>query len=335
MRKNVKRVLVVIGVIGLCVFLFQSNDLAVSKDPDYPTRPINFYYGFAAGGQGDISSRALFESAEKDLGQPFISISKPGAAGSIAVTQVINSKPDGYTLGLALISSLFVAPFSAEAEYKDLSGLTMIANFGGVQWVFVVKSDSPWKTWKEFVEWARKNPGAGKIGIIGAKSVVGTGIGLWQVEKKEKVAFTCVPFKGGNAEMVPATLRGDITAFAGAPDHIAMNYVKEGKLRILAYLGSEKVPGYENVPTFPELYGYVMPNIWGVVGPKGLPDYVLKKLDNAFAKAVKSPNFITVMNRLEVPIVYMDRAQMTKYVDENFRQLGEIMKAMKAEETKK
>ena len=332
MKKNAKKIWVVMGVFGLFFFLFLSNDLACAKDPDYPTRPINFYIGFGAGGPGDLLARAFIEPAGKFLGQPFIPILKPGAAGSIAVMAVINSKPDGYALGVVMASGIFVAPFSVEAEYKDIAGLTMLSNFGGGCHVFMVRNDAPWKTWKEFIEWARKNPRGAKIGIIGAKSVTSTGIALWQVEKKEQVEFTCVPFKGGNAEMIPATLGGVITGFAGGADAINMQYVSEGKLRILTYLGAEKVPGYENIPSCPEMYGISMPNVQGVVGPKGIPDYVLKKLDDAFAYAVKNPDFISAMKRLGTPVIYMDRAQMNKYVEENFQKFGEVMKAMKAEE---
>jgi tripartite-type tricarboxylate transporter receptor subunit TctC len=111
-------------------------------------------------------------------------------------------------------------------------------------------------------------------------------------------------------------------------------YIKEGKLRVLSYLGKDKVPGYEDVPSLYELYGFAIPNLLGIFGPKGLPDYVLKKLDDAFAKAVKDSDFVSVMNRMYTPIVYMDRTQMNKYIEETLPKVGEIMKILKAEEAK-
>jgi len=94
------------------------------------------------------------------------------------------------------------------------------------------------------------------------------------------------------------------------------------------------MPGYENIPSLQELYGFSVPNLMGIFGPKGLPDYVLKKLDDVFAKAVKDPEFINVMNRMYTSVVYMDRTHVNKYVDETFPKFGEIIKILKAEEAK-
>lgn len=114
-----------------------------------------------------------------------------------------------------------------------------------------------------------------------------------------------------------------------------MPYIKEGKLRILAFLGTQKGPGYEKIPTLEELYGLVPPaDLMGVFGPRGLPSYVLRKLDDAFAKTVRDPNFVNYMNRMYTPIVYMDRSQINKYIEEKLPKVGEIMKMLKAEEAK-
>jgi tripartite-type tricarboxylate transporter receptor subunit TctC len=332
MKKN-RRNSIMITVIGLWVFLFQTIGLAVAKDPDYPTRPITFYIQYGPGGASDIISRAFMGSAAKFLGQPVTPVNKPGASGAIAATAVMNAKPDGYTLGMVATSNAFVAPFSEEAPYKDLSGFTMIVNFGYYVYPLMVKSDAPWKTWNEFIEWAKKNPRAAKIGNTGPRSVTAQGLVLWQVEKREQVEFTYITFKS-SAEVLNAILGGHVNMFANVVDPQTVPYIKEGKLRILSYGGSEKVPGYENIPSFQELYGFTIPNLMGVCGPKGLPDYVLKKLDDAFAKAVKEPEFIHMMSRMYTPIVYMDRGKTNQHVDETFHKVGEIMKVLKAEEAK-
>jgi len=99
-------------------------------------------------------------------------------------------------------------------------------------------------------------------------------------------------------------------------------------------LGTKKLAGYENIPSTQEMYGFAIPNLLGIFGPKDLPDYVLKKLDDAFPKAVRDPDFIGVMNRMYMPVDYMDRDRMTKYADETFSKVGEIMKMLKEEEAK-
>lgn len=333
MRKVLRSIFIVIGIIGLFSLFFSTMDSARAKDPDYPTKPITCYIAFGAGGTTDLTSRAFIEATAKYIGQPFIPVNKPGAGGTLTAMAVMSAKPDGYSLGIASPSNVFVAPFSDESPYKDLSGFTMIVNFGNYVYPLMVRTDAPWKTWKEFMEWVRKNPRAAKIAITGAKSVASQGFVLWQVEQKEKVQFTIIPQKS-SAEILSSTLGGHVTMYGSTVDPSTVPYLKEGKLRILSYLGKDKVPGYENIPSIYEMYGFAIPNLLGIFGPKGLPEYILKKLDDAFAKAIKDPDFVNVMNQMYTPIVYMNRAQMNKYVEETLPKTGEIMKALKAEEAK-
>jgi len=192
---------------------------------------------------------------------------------------------------------------------------------------------APWKTWKEFTDWAKKNPGAAKIGITGAKSTDVKGIALWQVEKRENMKLTYVAFKG-SADVLTNILGGHVTAYAASIDPSTMSYIKEGKLRPLLYLCKEKMPGYENLPSTEELYGIRVANFMGIFGPKNLPEYVLTKLDRAFAQAVKDPKFIMVMDQMLTPVVYLPRAKMKELVEKNFVDLSKAIKDLKSEEAK-
>jgi len=156
---------------------------------------------------------------------------------------------------------------------------------------------------------------------------------LWEVEQREKVEFAYIVFKS-SSESLSALLGGHINLDATALSPAYMEYVKEGKVRILAYLTKEKAPGYENIPSLQELYGIVASTYMGVWGPKGLPNYVLEKLDEAFAKGVKDPNFIDVMNRMCTPVVYMSRSELNKDVNEMFKKGREMLKILRAEEAK-
>jgi len=333
MKKETKKILVIIGVMGWLGFLFQSIDLAMAKDPDYPTKPITFYINFA-GGSTDISCRALLEATSKYLGQPLIPVIKTGGAGTVGAMAVMSAKPDGYTLGVCQSGTLTILPHTEECPYKDLSGFTLIANFGKQIYPLTVRSDAPWNTWKEFIEWARKNPRAAKIGTSGARSTQTPSMAMWVAEQREKAEFTFVVFKGGG-EVLMALLGGHITMNTQLLDISTAEYINQGKLRILAFLRKEdKMPGYESLPSIQELYGFDSPAFLGVWGPKGLPEYVVKKLDDAFTKAVEDPRFVEVMNRMYMPIVYMDRAKMEKEVNEMFPKMGEIVKILRAEEAK-
>ena len=156
MKKQIKRILLIVGMLGSLLFLFRSFDLAFAKDPDYPTKPITVFITMGGGGTTDLAIRAFIEAASKHLGQPFVPINRAGAGGSLAATAVLNAKPDGYTLGNINAGVGFTLPFTELAPYKDLSGFTFIMNFGKLIYPLMVRSDAPWKTWKELIEWAKK-----------------------------------------------------------------------------------------------------------------------------------------------------------------------------------
>jgi len=333
MEKKTKKILIIIGIFGLCGFLLQNTHLAWGKDPDYPTKPITFYIPYAPGGMTDVAVRPLLEAVSKHLGQPIIPVNKPGGGATIGAMAVMNAKPDGYTLGACAGTQALVLPHTGESPYRDLKGFNFIMNFSRYIMPVSVRSDAPYKTWKEFIEWAKQNPRATKIGIPGSRSGTPQGIALWEFEQREKVELTYIPFKG-SADSLSAILGGHITMDAQGIDPPRMPYLKEGKLRILAYLSKEKLPGYENISNFEELYGIIFASIMGVWGPSGLPQSVLEKLDNAFSKGIRDPNFITVMNRISMPVVYLNRNELNKYVMEVFPRVGEAVKKLKVEEAK-
>jgi len=159
------------------------------------------------------------------------------------------------------------------------------------------------------------------------------GIALWASEQKEQVEFTHISLKG-SAEVLSYTLGGHVDLFAGSFDHAVLQLLKDGRLRMLGYLSEEKAPGFENYPTFKELYGEVPPNLAGVWGPSGMPEHVLKRLDDAFAKAVKDVDFIKTMDSMAMPVVYMHRNELDGFVRQQYPKVGEVMRALSAEEVK-
>ncbi len=314
--------------------LFELLACGMLQAQDYPTKPINFYIPYSAGGATDLACRALGDAAGKTLGQTLVPINRAGAGGTLTAMAVMTSKPDGYTIGSNSTSNLCVAPFAPDNPYRDLSGFTQLMNFGNYIWTVMVRADAPWKTWKDFIEWARKNPGAAKIGISGSKTNTIRGLCFWLIEAKEKVKFTYIPLKG-TADLMTTLLGGHTNVSGSAADTLTVPYLNTEKVRILLYMCDRKLPGYENIPTLEELYGFKVPNMMGLFLPKGVPEPVLKKLDDAFAKAVKDAAFVKVMNQMHTPVVYMNRAEMTNYVDTLFQKTGETIKMLKALEEKK
>jgi len=327
MKKALRKLLVSIGCLGIGLFLLGSTNLANGKDVDYPTKPVTCIYPFGAGGLGDVLTRALVDVSKKYLGQDIVYLNKAGGGGSIGTLWVINSKPDGYTIGIGSGSGLFVVPFSEGAPYTDLSGFSFIMNFSDYVNPVIVRSDSPWKTWREFIDWARKNPGAVKVSVVGGKKQTCQGMVLRVIEQKEKVKFTYVPFKSG-PEGTTALLGGYINTWAQSIDVSTYSLLDAGKIRVLLYMTADKMLGHESPPTTIELYNFRTPNMLGFFGPKGIPEDALNKLEDAFTKGTRDPDFINVMKQLRMPSMYMNRDDTTKFVEKMFRENGELLKKL-------
>jgi tripartite-type tricarboxylate transporter receptor subunit TctC len=334
MNKKTASLLIVVGIFAAGLLLSHAIPSALAKDPDYPTKPITFNINYAPGAAVDVAMRPLLDAVGKELGQPLVPVNKPGGAGVVAALAVMNAKPDGYTLGSCSGGNTLVTPHLDDSPYKDLSGFTFICNYGKFLLPVMVRSDAPYKTWKEFIEWCKKNQKrAAKIGVLGSRTQSPSAMVMWQAEQKEEVEFSMLVFKG-SADSNTALLGGHIMMDAGGVSPQAIEYIKEGKFRVLAWLGKEKMAGYENIPSFYQMYGVIVPSVMGVWGPKGMPKYVLDKLDDAFAKGVKDPSFVNIMNRMSMPVVYMNRKDMEKEVNEMYPIAGKILKILMEKEAK-
>jgi tripartite-type tricarboxylate transporter receptor subunit TctC len=334
MRERAGRAfLISVAVFCACFFLGQIVLAAAAKEAEYPTKPINYYISYQAGGATDIIVRALVEPAGKILGQPFVVINKPGGGALLGPVAVRAAKPDGYTLGSFASTQALIAPHTEECPYKDVNDFTYVLNYS--KWIFpvIVKGDAPYKTWSEFIAWAKQNPRGAKIAIPGAKSQTPQGIAMWEVEQKEGVQFTYIATKG-TPEQITGVLGGHFTMSATVLDASMLQYVKEGKLRFLAFQGKEKATGYESTPSFYELYKIEATGYVGIIGPKGLPGSITARLNDAFARAVKDPGFIKVMNQMNLPIVFVPHQQIDKEMKETFPKIGQVMKTLLSEEAK-
>lgn len=320
-----------LGVVCLLV-CFSTN--ALGKDPKYPTKQIEFIITYGAGGTTDLSCRALCEAASKHLPQPVIPINKPAASGITGTALIRNAKPDGYTIGVFTQSAAFIIPFVQEVPYDPLRDFTPIMHFGEFLYPVMVRADKPWKTWKELVEWARKNPGDIKVGITGSKSTQMLGIALYRIELKENIKFTYVPFKS-SLETLTGLLGGHIDLFGASMDASSKDYINMGKLRILSFLSKSKLSGFEKIASTEELYGISVSNLKAVIGPKGLSPSVRKTLEEAFTKAIKEPSLLSAFKKMDTAVVYMPGEELRKYIEKNYKEHQELINRLKAEDIKK
>lgn len=276
----------------LALALAAISPLALAQ-ADYPSKRIEVLVGFPAGGGTDLLARVLSEEARKNLGREIIVVNQPGATGTLAISAIAAAKPDGYTLGLTPSSSVTITPFTMDVPPDLLERTTTLLAIGRLRNGFLVKSDSPFKGIKDVIEFARKNPGLVSIGVQGMGS--SSALALRATGHQENVNFTLVPYPG-EAPALAAVLGGHITAAASTSSAWA-RFVDSGTLRLIASMDEERFDSVPNAPTMVEL-GY--PNsslIFCLLGPKGLPPAVAKRVTDAFTEAMRAPAFIDFVTK--------------------------------------
>lgn len=268
-------------------FMFVTPNLSFAQ-VDYPTKPIQLLIGFAAGGSTDVLGRALAQEAKKYLGQEVIVINRPGANGTVAATHVATAKPDGYTLGATPSSTFTITPLLQDIPVDLAKETTPILSFAKFNVGVLVKSDSPFKTLKEFLEYAKQNPGKVTYGHPGAGTRPHLGMEMIAVQEGIKMNFVAFP---GDTPTTAALLGGHIMG-AGCSAAGWISHVQAGTLRLIAVMEEERMDPFPEIPTIVELgYQYPLPLVVVLYGPKGLPEPIMKKLEDAFNKASQSPPY--------------------------------------------
>lgn len=291
---------------------------------EYPTKPINVVITFSPGGSADPSMRLLANRTEKYLGQPFIITNNGGGGGSVAMAILAKERPDGYHLAGCSSTSLIRIPQFRTVPYKH-EDFIPIMHFGAPPSGLVVKADSPWKTLKEFVEYAKKNPGKVTYSSMGIGSPMH--LAMEYIAKQEGIQWTHVPFPGSGPAFT-AFLGGHVTAQSGSSE--SFPHVREGTVRLLASHHEKRWKSFPNIPTFRELgYDFINESVFMFAAPKGTPAAVVKRLDEAFRKAMEDPEVIQTMEKLEIEISYRNSEDTKKYLEEAYVRLGKMITELK------
>ena len=323
--KGSKGVVIVWGAVMLAVFAWAVPSLA-----EYPERPVQILVGYAAGGPADLSARALAEAAKPFFPKAIMVVNKPGGSGVLATNELIRSKPDGYTLGHVSISHLCFAPhLEANLPYKGPEDVQFIISCVTAQESITVRADSPWKTMKELIDYAKANPGKVRIGNSGLGTT--THFDPLSMKLAGLTQFTDVPFNGA-APAVTAILGGHIEAVSLNTTAV-QPHVKAGKLRNLALFAEKRntdVPELKDVPTFKEL-GYKVITSgtpYYIVVPKDTPKDIANKLHDALLKAEQSDLYqkFCTDNLLVAEMKGPD--QLAKEMRENFAYFKDFIEKM-------
>lgn len=294
--------------ITICIVLF--GTLATAQDK-YPSRPITFIIPWPAGGTADASMRAIGESLSKNLGVPVIVENRSGASGMLGVSQLVASKPDGYTIGQIPLS-ITRQHHMGTISFNPLTDITYLGRTAGLSFGLAVNSDSPIKTFSDYVRYAKLNPGKLNYGSTG----IGTNTHVYMEEIAEQVGIQLnhIPFKGGT-DNLNALLGGHTDSMMDSS--VWAPYVQSGKLRLLAVFTDQRLADFPNVPTVGELgikISGTAPN--GIGAPKGLDPSIAKILENAIEKAAKDTPHIDALKKYGMNLMWQSRKDYEQYIKE-------------------
>jgi len=291
---------------------------------DFPVKEVQVIIPWAAGGATDLIFRALAATTGKHLGKAVVIVNKPGGAGAVGYTEAAQAKPDGYTL-VSAITPLTILPHQVKTAftYKDFEPVINVVDDPSM---FLVRSDAPWKSLKEFLDFAKKNPDMITIGNSGA----GGGVHLVALafEKAAGVKFNHIPFSGGGPS-VTAILGGHINAVSVSPPE-GIEHVKAGKLKIIALFSEKRFELFPDVLTVKEQGVDFVMGMWrGLAASKGTPPDVIKKLHDAFKQGMEDPVFQKNARDMAVNLRYLGPEAFGKLMAHNDEFYGKLVKEIK------
>jgi tripartite-type tricarboxylate transporter receptor subunit TctC len=300
--------------------------MAGTARTEYPDRPITLISSVDTSSPQDMILRALVVGAEKQLGKPLVIENKGGGASTVGLAILATAKPDGYTLCCAPNVAVANTPLMQKVTYKPLKSFTPILAFASSEnSALLVKSDSQWKTLKEFVDYAKRNPGKIKYSTSGPGS--GMHVAMEFIAMKEGIKWVHVPYKGTGAARI-ALLGGHVDACSSGVDWPP--FVDSGQLRVLVTHGRARMAKYPDVPTEKELgYGFVAETIHSIFAPAGLPADMVSKLEFAFSKGMETPEFKKAQEALYYTPVRLSSKEYEQHLKEFWFRSEKVFKDMK------
>jgi tripartite-type tricarboxylate transporter receptor subunit TctC len=301
-------------VIAACLLLLIVPADSVLGQSDYPTKPINILISYAPGGVVDISTRTLLIKAEKTLGQPFVATNNGAGGATVATAIVTTQKPDGYNLLSTASAPLVRIPQYRKVPYS-LDDLVPIMQHASTQSGLVVPASSPFKTLKDLVEFARKNPKKVTYSTLGVGSAMH--MSMEYIAKQEGIIWTHVPYPG-SMPSVTALLGGHVTAASTSTEW--KPFVLEGRLRLLATHGEKRMKNFPDVPTLKELgYDFYNDSTFLILAPKGTPMPIINKLEAALHAEYNDPVYQEVLDKIDHVPAYLNAEDTKKFLEKAYK----------------
>ena len=296
----------------------------------WPSKAITMIVPFPPGGLADLVARPVAEAMSRELGQPVVIENKAGAGGGIGMAQAAKARPDGYTVLLAL-SSLTVIPEAdavlARPPMFALADLRPIARFTADPTVLAVRADSPWKTAQQFVDDAKKRPGAINYGSSGSYGTMHVPMEI--LSQNAGIKMTHIPFTGAGPAVV-ALLGGQIDAVSSGPATV-LQQAKAGKLRVLAHWGTTQLGVMPEVPSLKDAgkdagFSAEYAQWSGLFIPAGVPEPIAQRLRAAAKAAALDAKVKEVISNAGSPVQYQDSPEFEKYVQADAIRMSAVVK---------
>ena len=305
----------------MCVVVSMMVTVSASA-ADYPSKPITVFLPLSAGGTTDVFVRTITPYMEKFLGQKMVLINKPGSGGAVALSALSRAKPDGYTMSWANLPTLVTIPQMRKLTYNP-KDLVYVASPMHYDYILYVRSDAPWNTLQELIDYARQNPGKVAYGTPGLGTTNHLGV-AW-LANHEKVKMKPIPFKG-NPKSVAAVLGGHVKA-CNTSTTASVSSFKAGKLKPLAIMSDKRIPLTPETKTLKEMgYDFSQFSCLGAVFPKGTPENIRKKIQDAIKYAVSQADVQKkAQEELYVSIDYLDGKAYRELCDQYWSIWGNIL----------
>ncbi|MDB5751308.1 MAG: transporter substrate-binding protein [Ramlibacter sp.] len=295
----------------------------------YPNKPVKLIVPFGPGGSTDLAARLVAEFASRELGQQIVVENKAGAGGSTGMEFVARAAPDGYTLGMATVSTHGSNPavYGSKLKYHPVKDFAPVTNVATTPSVFAVHPSTPATDMKQFLAQAKANPRKFSFASPGTGSLGHANIEHFAA--LAKIELLHVPYKGAGQAMNDA-LAGQVNAIT---DNLpsALPHIKGGKLRALAVLSEQRSPALPDVPTYGELgFPQMGGGGWfGVVAPAGTPPAIVAKLNAAIHKAMKQPEFARKMDESGAQLIPGTPADFARQIEQAMARYERVSKMAK------
>lgn len=311
----------IIVILTICFLILGGGNLVFGQEK-FPSKPITVYYPAKPGSATNLSIVAACKAAEKYLSQPIVVEYKMDLTGALAPSLVVRSKPDGYTLAPWYGALVCGMPVLLDLPFDIVKDFDPICQFAYYYFTLVVRSDSPWNTFQEFIDHVKKNPG--KVTYAVAVKGSSADLSMMWLARKFDLKWNVVPYKG-SGEAIPAVLGGHVDC--GALDGSVLPHVAAGKMKLLSFLNFKANPDFPKVPSFETLgFDFDCPSFNGIAGPAGMSEHILQVFDDAFKKGMNDPAFLGVLKNIGMGPTYRNHVEYKKYTHERHYYYGKLLK---------